>query len=240
MTMSVLLLRLASLMQSWGTQSRFTHRDTAREPSKSGVVGLLCAAMGIPRDDTARIGELAALPMAVRVDKEGTLQRDFQTAGGGSWPGRRYGVWLAKGGVDGRTVTSERYYLADADFIVGIQGDGDLLRKVHGALERPVWPLFLGRMAFPPAFPVWLADGLKEGDLISVLSSYPWVRPEAGVQRLRLVVECEPGEGQPRLDVPQSFQPARRSYVMRYVRNEWIPVDRLPRLLEGEACTFRD
>ena len=33
--MSVLLLRLAGPMQSWGTDSRFSHRDTRAEPSKS-------------------------------------------------------------------------------------------------------------------------------------------------------------------------------------------------------------
>ena len=48
--MSVLLMRLAGPMQSWGTQSRFGHRDTGTEPSKSGVIGLLCAALGWPRD----------------------------------------------------------------------------------------------------------------------------------------------------------------------------------------------
>ncbi len=47
--MSVLLLRLAGPLQSWGTQSRFRVRDTGREPSKSGVIGLLCTALGRPR-----------------------------------------------------------------------------------------------------------------------------------------------------------------------------------------------
>ena len=59
--MAVLLLRLAGPMQSWGTQSRFTHRDTDLEPSKSGVIGLLCAAMGKPRDDLTAIKRLAGL-----------------------------------------------------------------------------------------------------------------------------------------------------------------------------------
>ena len=49
--MSVLLLRLAGPMQAWGTQSRFTVRDTGLEPSKSGVIGLLCAAL---RSEPAR------------------------------------------------------------------------------------------------------------------------------------------------------------------------------------------
>ena len=40
--MSVLLMRLAGPMQSWGTRSRFSNRDTGLEPSRSGVIGLLC------------------------------------------------------------------------------------------------------------------------------------------------------------------------------------------------------
>ena len=44
--MMTLLLRLAGPMQSWGTASKFRERDTGREPSKSGVVGLLAAALG--------------------------------------------------------------------------------------------------------------------------------------------------------------------------------------------------
>ena len=51
--MSVLLLRLAAPMQSWGTTSRFIHRDTGLEPSKSGIIGLLCAGPG-PRARIAR------------------------------------------------------------------------------------------------------------------------------------------------------------------------------------------
>ena len=49
--MSTLLLRLAGPMQSWGTDSKFDVRRTQREPSKSGVIGLVAAALGIPRQD---------------------------------------------------------------------------------------------------------------------------------------------------------------------------------------------
>ncbi|MCC6313005.1 MAG: type I-E CRISPR-associated protein Cas5/CasD, partial [Thermomicrobiales bacterium] len=75
--MHTLLLRLAGPMQAWGTQSRFTERDTGLEPSKSGVIGLLCAALG--RERTDPVDDLAALTMAVRVDIEGVVRRDFQT-----------------------------------------------------------------------------------------------------------------------------------------------------------------
>src|SRR5258708_39825081 len=78
--MGTLLLRLAAPMQSWGTQSRFVVRDTGLEPSKSGVIGLLCAALGRPRE--APVEDLAGLRMGVRVDREGVMQTDYHTAGG--------------------------------------------------------------------------------------------------------------------------------------------------------------
>ena len=46
---ATLLLRLQGPMQSWGTTSRFDERDTQLEPSKSGVLGLVCAAIGRDR-----------------------------------------------------------------------------------------------------------------------------------------------------------------------------------------------
>ncbi len=76
--MATLLLRCVAPLQAWDTQSRFGVRTTGREPSKSGIVGLLCAALGRPRWQP--IDDLAALKMAVRVDKEGHVLRDFHTA----------------------------------------------------------------------------------------------------------------------------------------------------------------
>ncbi|MBI5033526.1 MAG: type I-E CRISPR-associated protein Cas5/CasD [Chloroflexi bacterium] len=71
--MNTLLLRLVGPMQSWGVASDFKERDTLREPSKSGVIGLLCAALGKPRaekpnDGFATLAELSDLVMGVRVD----------------------------------------------------------------------------------------------------------------------------------------------------------------------------
>ena len=78
--MNTLLLRLGGAMQSWGVQSRFGVRDTGLEPSKSGVLGLVCAALGINRSDDQALVPLAALKMGVRVDWEGLLRVDYHTA----------------------------------------------------------------------------------------------------------------------------------------------------------------
>jgi CRISPR system Cascade subunit CasD len=235
--MSTLLVRLAGPMQSWGVQSRFTERDTGLEPSKSGVMGLLAAALGRPRE--AEIKDLAALTMGVRVDRPGVLKMDFHTAGGAHRRGDKYGVVKADGSK-GETVTSRRYYLADADFLVGLQGEEELLRRLDAALWRPVWPLYLGRKAFVPGNPVRLdyrppelpgaeeVPGLMHLPLREALGVYPWLarteREKAHMLRLvkerevklRLVLEAPFGStAEVRPDAPLSF--ADRRFSLRYV-----------------------
>lgn len=73
---AVLLLQLAGPLQSWGISSKFETRDTAAMPSKSGVCGLLAAALGRPRD--ADVSDLAALRFGVRADRDGRLLDDFR------------------------------------------------------------------------------------------------------------------------------------------------------------------
>ena len=76
--MSTLLLRLAGPVQSWGIDSKFEVRRTENAPSKSGVTGLLAAALGIQRNED--ISSLNQLRLGVRTDQEGRLLKDFHTA----------------------------------------------------------------------------------------------------------------------------------------------------------------
>lgn len=243
MTMPVLLLRLAGPMQSWGTQSRFTVRDTGREPSKSGVIGLLCAALGIDREDDEALKPLAALRMGVRVDREGLIGRDYHTAGGGSVPGRKhYGVIKADGSK-GETVVSTRYYLVDAEFLVGLEGeDVSLLSRCQDALGAPHWPLWLGRKSFPPGLPIQLPDGLRSDDLDNALRQYPW-RPthDGDLPRhpLRLVMETDDPTVAVRRDQPISFRNGARAFALRYVETRLLPVNQI--VVGGDVpCTCLD
>ena len=219
--MSVLLMRLAGPMQSWGTRSRFSNRDTGLEPSRSGAVGLLCAALGRPRE--ASLDDFLPLKMAVRVDREGRLMRDYHTA---------QNVRRAdptKGTQD--TVLSERFYLADAEFLVGLEGDGDFLKRLDAALRRPVWPVFLGRKAFVPSLPI--AEGLCDGELIEAIEKVGWRKrhrkDKPPVQPLRGVVEVSYGTGEPRTDVPLSFISRERRFGIRHVKDCFFPI---PTILE--------
>lgn len=210
--MHTLLLRLQGPLQSWGTTSRFDERDTQLEPSKSGVIGLLCAALG--RDRAEPIADLAALRMGVRVDREGVLTRDYQTA---------TGVVIASTGKPDleRTVVSPRYLLADAVFLVGLEGDDEhLLRQAHQALRYPVWPLALGRKSLAPAMPVWLPDGFVQQTLRSALAGYDTAHHPRPTGALRLLLE-DPAEGAVRLDQPVAPF-AQRRFGPRCVRTETI------------------
>jgi CRISPR system Cascade subunit CasD len=230
--MTTLLLRLAGPMQAWGTQSRFTIRDTGREPSKSGVIGLLCAALGRPR--SAPLDDLVALRMGVRVDREGVVQVDYHTAGGVHRRGERYGVAISDAKGRPRTVVAQRYYLADADFLVGLEGDDALLRELDRALAAPVWPLFLGRKAFVPGVPVRLPEdpprgpGIRAEPLEVALRAYPWPEQRSEseappTRRLRMVLDATPDDSYDvRQDVPVSFDSENRQFRARYVRTDWL------------------
>jgi len=233
--MAVLLLRLSGSMQSWGTQSRFSNRDTELEPSKSGVIGLLCAAMGIERNDTVTIEKLAKLKMGVRVDKEGTMKKDFHTA-----------LNVAKAGRGIKDCEpSDRYYLSDACFLVALSGETNLLKGIDKALQKPKWQLFLGRKSFVPSQPVWLPNGyMPQLDSVEdALRNFPYlcqsIDEERLPQSLRLEIETDYGVGEKvRHDQPECFVQGHRKFGLRYVTSKYIDYTDLPQVKEDEKCIF--
>lgn len=225
--MHTLMLRLAGPMQAWGVQSRFEVRDTAAEPSKSGVIGLVCAALGIDRAEPIPEA-IRSLRMGVRVDREGQMRRDYQTAV--RWKIDRRTKERSEGG----TTLSERYYLADASFLVGLESESrELLESVAAAIDHPHWPLCLGRRACPPSRPLRIQNGLKQGALEGVLAQAVWEdRDEPDDDRedmpaeLRTVIEVREASGNGlvllrRPDQPVSFSPRR--FAMRTVVIQYIP-----------------
>ncbi|MFD0683735.1 type I-E CRISPR-associated protein Cas5/CasD [Actinomadura fibrosa] len=209
--MSVLLLQFAGPLQAWGSSARFARRTTEPAPTKSGVLGLLAAALGRPR--TADPSDLAALQFGVRVDQRGTLLRDFQTAHdidtGDAFP------------------VSERFYLADAVFVAALQGPHQQLSELLHALRQPGYLPYLGRRSCPPARPIDLA--LREDlDLEAALVAEPWRASEWHQWRrrnepeitLEVLIEATGATGRVDMlrDQPLSFDPAHRRYAFRGVR----------------------
>lgn len=187
----VLRLWLGAPLQSWGTSSRFETRATELAPSKSGVIGLLCAALGRPRDADA--GDIAALRFGVCIERAGAVLRDFHTVGAGTDP-----VAVASGAA-GRGVTTERFYLEDAAFVVGLEGrDSTLARTLLDAVRKPRWFLSLGRRSCPPAGPLVDAGSIFFGSLEDALAE-GW-RPEgvpgslaAGTGEVDVLLEDDDG-----------------------------------------------
>ena len=195
--MSTLLLRLAAPLQSWGIDSKFDIRRTGREPSKSGVIGLICAALGIKRDDDEMVSQLATLRFGVRVDKEGHFVRDFHM------------VRSKKG----ESYVTNRYYLADAEFLVGFESvDEELLKKIEYALLNPVFPLYLGRRSCPPTGRLCL--GIRKLEL-----------EEALLETVRIVMDAKKGEdGNIVKDLPISYNPEHRKHMFRKVTEKYRAV----------------
>ncbi|MEU2558388.1 type I-E CRISPR-associated protein Cas5/CasD [Streptomyces longispororuber] len=242
---AVLLLRLAAPLQSWGAQGAFNVRDTRPEPTRSGVTGLLAAALGLPRE--APLDELLALRMGVRADVPGTLLRDYHVVS--DYRGRP----LPQAGVSAKgtqkptapakyTHVTSRYYLQDALFVVALEGVPEPLHRLVAALRAPHFPLALGRRSCPPTQPLVL--GVEEGELEGVLRGLPWqASPRAktsyayrlgrrrgldGPFRPATVpcsVTLEHAGGDDVLqDVPLSFGPHDRAFLGRRVHHEWLRV----------------
>ena len=212
--MSTLLLRLASPLQSWGVDSKFNRRETQREPTKSGVLGLVAAALGRHRNE--KMDDLCALRFGVRIDQEGTLLRDFHMVHEDAFWQRRATKYAH---------LTNRYYLADAQFLVGLEGDPAMLEQIDYALQNPIFPLFLGRRSCPPSGQLSL--GIREGmGLFEALQEEPWLgseyagRWESTSLQLRIITDASEDFASPFLqqDEPISFDQQHRKFGFRKVR----------------------
>jgi len=154
-----LALLLDAPLQSWGFESRFQRRTTGLHPTKSGVIGLICAAMGLAKgslEEQADLPSLAKLtmtsiaiprggPRSVAAELPVRRMEDFHTV----LKTRR-----ASGKMNDEAVLTRRQYLLDARFGVILAGDRALLERVSDALQDPVWGVWFGRKSCIPAEPI--------------------------------------------------------------------------------------
>lgn len=231
--MSVLAIRLSGPLQAWGASRRLDrYRRTELFPTKSAVVGLLAAALGRAR--TEPIDDLAAMRFGVRADRPGVVVRDFHTVSSlfnekGHFDPEN-GRLPTVSGVYRSSTTSlqvtERFYLADACFVAGIEGEDEMLGALDQSLARPVFPPFLGRRSCPPDAPLRL--GVHLGTLIEVLGSISWqggtrASDAAGLVSCEAVIEDEVGDRE-LVDEVRRLDPVNRSYSRRRVRHYYLDV----------------
>ncbi len=226
--MGTLLLRLMAPLQAWGDESKYDIRGTRTEPTKSGVIGMISAAMGYRRDSN-KISELAGkLRMGIRVDQPGSIIRDFHTA-----RPPQYGKdGMIKYNSDGtikmekNAYITQRYYISDACFLVGIEcDDNELLSEIMNALKTPKFPLYLGRRSCPPSLPIII--GITSDTLESSLKQTEWKAAEWYKNkykniRARIITETPKGKNSwfNVMDQPVSFSPIHRKYTLRGLDRE--------------------
>ena len=190
---NTVFLRLEGPLQAWGDNSKFVIRRTMDAPTKSGVVGLICCAMGLPRQKARdELPNLNELVMGVRIDRPGTRWWDYHTVGA------KVGLLTAQGKLkrtastgEIETLVSRREYLCDASFLVALQGDADVVRRVRGALANPRWPVFLGRKSCPPSAPI-LAGEAQCDDVGGALRHHPWRPRHADDKEAKAKEICVP------------------------------------------------
>jgi CRISPR system Cascade subunit CasD len=176
-----LLFRLYGPLASWGDIAVGTHRPSYDRPSKSAVMGLLAAAVGIHRNEDDKHKKLAeAYNFAVLVNSPGVFLRDYHTAQIPSASSikkqkhihsRKEELGVYKEEI--AAVLSTRDYYSDSVYTIAIWAKEDhsetytySLELLKKKLNEPEFVLYLGRKSCPPALPVEAqiisGDGLKE------------------------------------------------------------------------------
>lgn len=162
-----LLLWLEAPLQSWGHDSKFGRRDSLDFPTKSGVLGLLCCALGAGGMQKEWLEPWGNRDMQVRAyvlkDKNGGASprqprlRDFHMVGSGYDDSNPWQNLLIPKTSEGKkpkgggAKMTFRYYLQDMAFAVALQGPREELVQLEKALHNPVWDLYLGRKNCVPA-----------------------------------------------------------------------------------------
>jgi CRISPR system Cascade subunit CasD len=187
MSNQYLLLWLEAPLQSWGADSKFGRRDTLPFPTKSGVLGLVCAALGAQGEQRDLLSEMSTLTQTaisyvknigkdgqvVKKEREISLQ-DFHMVGSGY---DKTDMWLSlhipktaegKPAVGGGTKMTYRYYLQDAKFAVILEVPESRINEFAIALRNPVYDIFLGRKNCVPTDFVFRGVFETEDEAMSV------------------------------------------------------------------------
>ncbi|MEO7098532.1 MAG: type I-E CRISPR-associated protein Cas5/CasD, partial [Luteolibacter sp.] len=218
-------------LQSWGASSKFQRRETEGWPTKSALIGVLAAALGIDKhapDESEKLAPIAALSFSVfRWSKTVPVTRlaDFHTIGGGydkTNPSEKLHIPCKAGdGSPFGTVITRRSYLMDARFIVIFQGERATLEAAAAALLDPVWGVWFGRKTCIPAEPLCpVVAAVPREALVALLQKFG--NDPAEVEKLEGMTES-PGPGRfYQADQPvaygQHHGPVPQAYHSRPVR----------------------
>lgn len=157
-----LIFRLYGPMASWGNIAVGGRRPIFAHPTKSAILGMVAAALGIKRDEDERHRELSAsVCLGICLERRGEVLQDYHTAQVASASTLRKRPHHTRRDEliphQLNTILSQRDYCTDACYQIALWkagAGGPALKDIQGALKTPHFVLCLGRKSCPPALPL--------------------------------------------------------------------------------------
>ena len=153
-----LMLKLQGPMQAWGDHTFEGLRPISIIPTRSGIIGLLAACLGIERRDKPALSGLnKSLGIGVRMDTKRLNDRDLESRIAVDF----HTIKDARDGYRGlkshATIVTQREYLFDGAFSVALweKARGYPLDEIEAALKAPRFTPFLGRKSCPLGRPLF-------------------------------------------------------------------------------------
>ncbi|MGO2374428.1 MAG: type I-E CRISPR-associated protein Cas5/CasD [Pseudoalteromonas prydzensis] len=197
--MKTLILKTEGL-SAYGLQTFDVHRRVNHFPTRSAIVGLLAAALGITRKEQQALYELSEQIMtAVQVNQAGEKMMDYHTVQNFRSP---------DGKIQKGTKPTYREYWCDSEHTFAISADATLISKLEVAVKAPKFTLFQGRKCCPLTRPLFerIID-----------ESNPAIALKKLANKGQLFSDIE-GENQvARIQVRDKLTPVPRKYAMRMV-----------------------
>ncbi|VTP17596.1 CRISPR system Cascade subunit CasD [Phytobacter ursingii] len=170
-----LVFQLHGPMASWGVDAPGEVRHSHELPSRSALLGLLAAALGIRRDEEERLNHFNRhYAFLLCASKNPRWARDYHTVQMPKEVRKAHYFSRREELSDPELLSaliSRRDYYTDAWWMVAIAVTPDApysLEQLRDALQHPIFPLYLGRKSHPLALP--LAPLLLEGAAPDVLN----------------------------------------------------------------------
>lgn len=221
-----LLLQMYGPLQSYGTSSKNLLRRTDRSPSKSAIVGMFCAGLGINAKNLSgfpiQLRDLNNLLMAVRIEHpDASMDIDYQIT---------RDTLRVKEGINKDPVVTKRQYIVDGRFLVAMDGPLELLKIIEHALKNPRWQLSMGRKCCPTPFDM-VVGIFDEPDVLKFISTVPWRKMCNGIEapnKLEVLIDSKMGEI--KQDVMLTLNEPKK-YAVRKVEHHWFD---LPLVVERQ------
>lgn len=199
-----LLFQLYGPMAAWGDIAVGESRVTTAVPGRSALLGMLAAAMGLKRSDEESLNSLSySVRFAILTLNSGSFMRDYHTvqvppaSALKKRPARTRRDELSVPKNELGTILSSRDYRSDSLNRIAVESTGSqyTLETLKQALLRPIFPVFLGRKACPPALP-FQPHIIKAADVLSAFRNANFDEPA------NWLADLMPGKSLRRLNQP--------------------------------------